>query len=145
MTTFPSGWDPDFPDQEDLLCILIQSWLDDLTPAGEATTWLPKGYTTDVDAGKVFVRVHRIGGRVDGLVDTGTIQIGVIASTRRESWRVFGVIRSRLLEFGPDDIDGVPIGEITESTGPVQIIDPQLNPDHRFVPGNFAVPCRKFR
>lgn len=146
MTTSPAAeWNPQYPDQEDLLATLIQSWLDELAPAGESCTWLPKGFIDEVDAGKVYVRVHRLGGRVDGIVDTSTIQVGVIAKTRRESWRVYGVIRDRLLEFAPDDVAGVPIADIVESTGPVQIIDPALNPDHRFVPGNFQVSCRKLR
>ncbi len=122
---------------------LLQPHLDEVN--GVAVTWLPVKDELDarLDAGGVFVRVHRLGGAVDGMVDTGTIQLGVLAKTRAMSWAVLGHLRDVLLEFAPGTVSGVAVAAIGEMTGPLQI--PELSPDLRLVQGLFRVSCRKIR
>ena len=122
---------------------IVQPHLDEVN--GKAVTWLPDAteLNTRLKAGGVVVRVHRLGGGVDGLIDVGTIQLGVVANKRSTSWAVLGHLRDVLLEFAPGDVNGVEIASIEEMTGPLQL--PELSPDRRLVQGLFRVTCRKIR
>ena len=145
---FPAGWMASYPDQERVLLAIIQPALDALDPGGVAVTWLPDDLAGVLDAGKVVVRVHRVGGGLhDRVLDTGTLQVAVIASTRATSWQALSYLRDVLIGAVDTDIsiDGqdVHVGQVDEMSGPIQI--PELNPDERLVQAMFAVTCRKVR
>lgn len=144
--TFPAWYTGGFPDRELVVLDLVQSYLDLCTPAGLACTWLPDNYAQLVAGGTPVVRIYRGGMGADGLWDAAAVQVGVIASTRADSWAVMEYLRQILLSFDhggkvtrADDSITL-ISSIEEIVGPQQI--PELNPDNRLVPATFRVECR---
>lgn len=149
MTTpvqFPNWWEGGFEDTELLALDLTRRFLDMLTPQGVAVTWLTDEHTAMVNAGVPVVRVYRGGMAADGLFDPAAVQLGVIASTRRDSWAVLEYLRQVLLSFAhggavrrADDSISM-IQSCSEVVGPQQL--PELNPDHRLVPATFRIVTR---
>lgn len=129
--------------------VVIQSALDALDPGGLAVTWIPDADVLGpmLDAGKVVVRVHRLGGGLhDRVLDTGTLQVAVLSESRATSWKVLQYLRGVLIDATDTevDVDGLThVSRIEEMTGPIQV--PELNPDERLVQAMFAVTCRKRR
>lgn len=149
MITFPNWYEGGFPDTELLVLDLVQRFLDDLDPQGLAVTWLPDNYAELVDSGAPVVRVYRGGIASRGLFDPAAVQLGVIASSRADSWAVMEYLRQILLSFdhgGPvkrEDGSVSMIESVSEVVGPQQL--PELNPDLRLVPATFRIETRRPR
>ncbi len=146
---FPDFYEGGFPDRELVMLDLTQKFLDLLTPTGEACTWLlPKHYEM-VAAGRPVVRLYRGGLGAHGLWDDAAVQVGVIASTRKDSWDVLEYLRQMYLSFehgGPvrrEDGSITMLSGISEMVGPQQL--PEINPDDRLVPATFNVQVRRPR
>lgn len=143
---FPAWYKGGFPDRELVILDLVQGFLDLCTPAGLACTWLPDNYSQLVASGAPVVRIYRGGMGADGLWDAAAVQVGVIASTRADSWAVMEYLRQILLSYDHGglvkraDDTFTSISSIEEIVGPQQI--PELNPDNRLVPATFRVECR---
>ncbi|WP_455749939.1 phage tail termination protein [Nocardia nova] len=146
MIAFPDWYEGGFPDREEVVMDLVQTYLDLLTPQGKAVTFLTEEDGALVDSGIPVVRVYRGGLNAEGLWDPAAVQLAVIAQTRADSWAVMEYLRQVMLSFehgGPvRRADGsiTLLSEVTEMNGPMQI--PELNPDHRLVPATFNVECR---
>lgn len=146
MIAFPDWYKGGFPDREEVVMDLVQTYLDLLTPQGKAVTFLTQEDGALVDSGVPVVRVYRGGLNAEGLWDPAAVQLGVIAQTRADSWAVMEYLRQVMLSFehgGPvrrADGSVTLLSEVTEMSGPMQI--PELNPDHRLVPATFNVECR---
>lgn len=143
---FPGWYSGGFPDRELVVLDLVQHYLDMMTPAGLACTWLTQDHTALIDAGTTVVRVYRGGMGADGLIDAAAIQLGVISSTRADSWAVMEYLRQIMLSFGHGGAVRRADGSLTMLTSIEEIVGPQqlpeLNPDHRLVPATFRVECR---
>lgn len=146
MITFPDWYEGGYPDAELVMLDLTQTFLDMLTPAGIAVSYLTADHTEKVNAGVPVVRVYRGGASADGLFDPAAVQLATIASTRTDSWAVMEYLRQvmRSYEHGGDvrreDGSYTVIQSVTEIVGPQQL--PELNPDHRLVPATFRVTFR---
>lgn len=146
MIAFPAWWKGGFPDAELVVLDLVQKYLDLLTPKGKAVTWLTADHTTLVDSGVPVVRVYRGGIGSNGLWDPASVQLGVIAASRADSWAVMEYLRQVMLSFNRGgavkraDNSITMIASIEEMVGPQQL--PELNPDHRLVPATFRVELR---
>lgn len=149
MITFPGWYEGGFPDTELLVLDLVQRFLDELDPAGQAVTYLPANYAEIVESGTPLVRVYRGGMASRDLFDPAAVQLGVIAASRADSWAVMEYLRQVLLSFdhgGPvkrEDGSVSMIDSISEVVGPQQL--PELNPDLRLVPATFRVVTRRPR
>lgn len=141
MIVFPDWYEGGFPDAELVMLDLVQAFLDMLTPAGEAVSWLTDDHTEKVNAGTPVVRVYRGGTAADGLFDPAAVQLATIAANRADSWAVMEYLRQvmRSYEHGGavrrEDGSYTMIQSVTEVVGPQQL--PELNPDHRLVPATF--------
>lgn len=146
MITFPTWWKGGFPDAELVVLDLVQKYLDLLTPKGKAVAWLTADHTALVDSGVPVVRVYRGGIGSNGLWDPASVQLGVIAASRADSWAVMEYLRQVMLSFNRGgavkraDNSIAMIASIEEMVGPQQL--PELNPDHRLVPATFSVEFR---
>lgn len=145
--TFPGWYEGGFPDREELVMDLVQTYLNLCTPAGTACTFLTPEIVAAVDTGAPAVRVYRGGLGANGQWDAAAVQVAVIAATRADSWAVMEYLRQVLLSFERGGLvsraDGskTAVACITEMVGPQQI--PELNPDHRMVPATFYVEVRR--
>ncbi|WP_280454778.1 hypothetical protein [Nocardia brasiliensis] len=143
---FPDFYEGGWPDRELLMCDLTQRWLDLLTPAGAAYTWLPDDLETQLDAGRVLVRIHRGGLGTEGLYDAAAVQVVTIAATRADSWAVMEYLRQMILSYEHGGAvrreDGTisHISFVEELVGPQQIFE--LDLDERMVPATFRIECR---
>ncbi|MGV9540927.1 phage tail termination protein [Nocardia beijingensis] len=143
---FPGWWQGGYPDAERVVIDLVQAYLNLLTPQGLAVAWLTSDHTALVDSGVPVVRVYRGGPASNGLVDPAAVQLGVIAASRANSWAVFEYLRQIMLSFAHggavrrEDGSLTMINSIVEIVGPQQL--PELNPDHRLIPGTFRVELR---
>lgn len=147
MISFPAWYEGGFPDREEVVMDLVQTYLDLLTPQGKAVTFLTQEDGALVESGVPVVRVYRGGLNAEGLWDPAAVQLGVIAQTRADSWAVMEYLRQIMLSYKHGGsvrrADGsvTLLSEVTEMNGPIQI--PELNPDHRLVPATFNVECRR--
>ncbi|MEV0367509.1 phage tail termination protein [Nocardia fusca] len=146
MIAFPDWWEGGYPDAELVVLDLAQTYLDMLTPAGMAVSYLTADHTELVDSGTPVVRVYRGGTAENRLFDPAAVQLGVIARTRRDSWEVLEYLRQVLRSFKSggavrrEDGSLTMIQSVSEIVGPQQL--PELNPDHRLVPATFRVTFR---
>lgn len=146
MIVFPDWYEGGWPDREEVVMDLVQTYLDLLTPQGKAVTFLTQEDGALIDSGVPVVRVFRGGLNADGLWDPAAVQLGVIAQTRKDSWDVMEYLRQILLSFehgGPvRRADGsiTLLTEVSEMGGPQQL--PELDFEHRLVLGTFNVECR---
>ena len=109
-------------------------------------TQLPEDYPSLLPLG----RLYRGGGAADVgvLSDPASVQLAIIAATRKESWELMEYCRQWLLTFADGGTVHMPgqdvlIDSVGELIGP-QLV-PELNPDARMVPLTFEVVCRKPR
>ncbi len=143
---FPDWYEGGFPDREEVVMDLVQTYLDLLTPQGKAVTFLTQEDSALVDSGVPVVRVYRGGLNADGLWDPAAVQLGVIAQTRKDSWTVLEYLRQIMLSYehgGPvrrSDGSITWLTEVSEMGGPQQLSE--LDLDHRLVLGTFNVECR---
>lgn len=149
--TFPDWYKGGYPDREWVVIDLLRPFLELVATEGETKpklrTSLPKDYAEILP----IVRVYRGGGAADvgNLTDPASVQLGVIADTREDSWSLMEYCRQIMGTYsnggGVKRKDGswTMVDSIEEMVGPSQI--PELNPDKRLVPLTFRVVCRKPR
>lgn len=108
-------------------------------------SWLPDDYPAKLPV----VRFYRGGGATDlgKLRDPASVQVGVIASTRDDSWEILDYIRQVMLALPRAggmvrrrDGSWTLVSGVGELVGPEMI--PELNPDDRLVVHTLAVDCR---
>jgi hypothetical protein len=112
----------------------------------EVVSWVPPAYATDLAAGVTFLRIFRLGGRINvdskSWVDETRIQFAALSGSRDDSWELIEFVRQTLYayRFG---------GAVTGSTSTTfivvsgEVLGPQLIPeqlrDERLVPVVFEV------
>lgn len=149
--TLPDWYKGGYPDRERVVMDLLRPFLN-LVVAENGTvptvySYIPDGYAEILP----IVRVYRGGGAADvgNLSDPASVQIGVIADTREDSWVLMEYCRQIMGTYanggGVKRKDGswTMVDSIEEMVGPQQL--PELNPDKRLVPLTFRVVCRKPR
>jgi hypothetical protein len=134
-----------YPDAEEVVMDLLQPWLDRITPAGLACTYIPD----DLRAHLPIVRIFRTGGGEDpdSRLDWSSIRLAVIGESRSDSWKVAEYCREAMFSYRDGGrvlrLDGshTVVHSVAEMVGP-QLL-PELNPDVRMVPIMFRVEIKR--
>lgn len=132
-------------DVEDLVCGLLEAPAGRCSPAPEIVTFIPPNYS-DALADRPLIVVQRIGGAAAAAdqVDVALVELGVLATTRADGWKLLGYLRSWLLSVpGTMDADRVRLVGIEEIAGPT--MPAWVNPDHRWVRITLRVALRRPR
>ena len=126
-----------YPDAEDVLTDL-------LADLGTAVTALPEEEDFGFELLPMIV-VNRIGGAEDGITDHPIMAVLVVAKSRREAWRVSGLVRERIasVNIEPTEAGGVLIDASREVEGNNQV--PDINPDNRVVDSTYVLDFRAMR
>lgn len=141
MVSFPPWWKGGYPDVEKLLAkSLIQPWLGDV----KVEYWLPADALEQIQDGVEFLRVRRIGGRINlnEKRDEPVVQFAALTKSRDISYELIEFVRSGVLEPFMEAVAIVPgtphkLGCEGEIVGPQSI--PESIRDERLVPSTFVL------
>lgn len=141
---FPAWYQGGNPDTEKLLESLFAPLLTDVL----FVPWLPKPdtYEDQLNSGKAFLRIARVGGRMnlDQNRDEPRVQLAAVAKSRQTSWDLIEFCRQVLWSFQRGGI--VPGTTHTLYTAE-EVLGPQLIPENivepRLVPATFGLLTRK--
>lgn len=143
MVTLPKK--STFPDAEQVVCDYVDEMLKPVTPEIKAYTYLPNMTTSDLDDGKAFVLVQRVGGIANysqRAVDMAIIELTVVAATRMDSWEVLGYLRDCFYEAASGvEAGGSRIVSVKETSGPSEMMF--ADPKQRAVKFLFQIGIRR--
>lgn len=141
MVSFPPWWKGGYPDAEKLL---TDSLLQPQLPDTNVTYWLPSNALEQIQDGVAFLRVRRIGGRINTgeKRDEPVVQFAALTKSRDTSYELIEFVRSGVLESFMDAVAIVPgtphkLGCEGEIVGPQSIPEPIR--DERLVPATFVL------
>lgn len=135
-----------FADAEAIVCDYIDELLDGTDPQVRAVTFLPDSSASDLDDGKPFVLVQRVGGLADysdrAPVDMALIELSVISATRADSWAIVSYIRQKLYDLASGgEVTRRRITSVEEANGPSEIMF--ADPKQRAVRFLFRIGIRR--
>jgi hypothetical protein len=141
---YPAWYQGGQPDVERVMRDLFAA----LLPSVSVVSWLPPDYAAQLTDGIAFLRVFRMGGRLNienrNWVDETRVQVAALTATRDDSWALIEFVRQVLYAYR----DG---GNVSVSSNgstafievPGEVVGPQLIPeamrDERLVPVTFDV------
>lgn len=144
MITYPAWYQGGCPDVERVLRDLLASLLPDVS----VVSWLPPDYANQLLDGTAFIRVFRMGGRLNienrNWVDETRVQVAALTASRNDSWALIEFVRQVLYSFRDGGTVSVTSnGSTAFIEVPGEVVGPQLIPeamrDERLVPVTFDV------
>lgn len=142
MIGYPAWYVGGCPDVEKVMRDLFA----DLLTGVSVVSWLPPDYSARLDAGDAYLRVFRLGGRINvdtrAWVDETRVQFAALSKSRDASWALTEFVRQALYQYRDG---GHVVGSDSTTFIVVQgeIIGPQLIPeqlrDERLVPVTFEI------
>ncbi len=141
MVSFPPWWKGGYPDVEKLLANAL---IGPLLPGTKVEYWLPGNALEQIQGGTEFLRVRRLGGRINTgeKRDEPVVQFAALTKSRDASYELIEFVRTGVLEPFMDAVAIVPgtphkLGCEGEIVGPQQIPEPIR--DERLVPATFVL------
>lgn len=142
MIGYPVWYRGGCPDVERVLRDLLSAQLTGVS----VVSWLPPDYATTLTDGGAFVRVFRMGGRINvdnrNWVDEARVQIAALCAGRDDSWALIEFIRQVMYAYR-DGGSVLSNGSKVFIEVPGEVVGPQLIPeamrDERLVPVTFDV------
>lgn len=142
MIGYPGWYAGGCPDVERVMRDLFGSLLTGV----EVVSWLPPDYPSHLATGNAYLRVFRLGGRVNvdtrAWVDEARVQFAALSNSRDDSWALTEFVRQTLYAFR-DGGHVVGSDSTTFIAVPGEIVGPQLIPeqlrDERLVPVTFEI------
>lgn len=142
MIGYPVWYEGGCPDVERVLRDLLSPLLTGV----EVVSWLPPDYANTLANGTAFLRVFRMGGRINvdnrNWVDETRVQIAALSTYRDDSWALIEFVRQVLYAYR----EGGHVSSAGSQTFievPGEVVGPQLIPeamrDERLVPVTFDV------
>lgn len=142
MIGYPAWYQGGCPDVERVIRDLFSGLLTGV----DVVSWVPPDYASTLAAGGAFLRVFRLGGRINvdsrAWVDETRVQFAALSSSRDDSWQLIEFVRQVLYAFRDG---GTVVGpsSTTFIVVPGEVVGPQLIPeqmrDERLVPVTFDV------
>lgn len=118
----------------------------DLLTGVEVVSWVPPDYASQLASGIAYLRIFRLGGRINvdskSWVDETRVQFAALSASRDDSWHLIEFVRQILYAFR---FGGAVIGSASTAFIVVdgEVVGPQLIPeqmrDERLVPVTFEV------
>jgi hypothetical protein len=142
VITFPAWYAGGCPDVERVLRDLFSG----LLPGVQVVSWVPPDYAASLATGTPFLRVFRVGGRINvenrNWVDETRVQLAALCTGRDDSWALIEFVRQILYAYR-DGGHVLSSGSTTFIQVPGEVVGPQLIPeamrDERLVPVTFDV------
>lgn len=142
MIGYPAWYEGGCPDVEAVMRDLFLGLLTGV----EVVSWMPPDYASKLATGVSYLRVFRLGGRINvdsrAWVDETRIQFAALSASRDDSWHLIEFVRQVLYMFRDG---GHVVGQSTTTfiAVPGEVVGPQLFPeqmrDERLVPVTFEV------
>jgi len=139
---YPAWYEGGQPDVEKV----IRDLFGGLLTGVEVVSWVPPDYASQLASGISFLRVFRLGGRINvdtkSWVDETRVQIAALSASRDDSWNLIEFVRQTLYAYRNG---GTVVGpsSTTFIVVPGEVVGPQLLPeqlrDERLVPVTFEV------
>lgn len=142
MIGYPAWYEGGCPDVERVMKTLFDGLLANV----EVVSWMPPDYADTLAAGGSFLRIYRLGGRINvenrAWVDEARVQFAALCTSRDESWQLVEFVRQMLYAFRDG---GTVVGQTATTFVAVagEVVGPQLIPeqmrDERLVSVTFDV------
>lgn len=142
MIGYPDWYEGGCPDVEAVMRDLFM----DLLTGVEVVSWVPPDYASQLASGIAYLRIFRLGGRINvdskSWVDETRVQFAALSASRDDSWHLIEFVRQILYAFR---FGGAVIGSASTAFIVVdgEVVGPQLIPeqmrDERLVPVTFEV------
>lgn len=140
---YPPWYQGGCPDVERVMRDLFA----DLLTGVEVVAWMPPDYANQLASGVSFLRIFRLGGRINvdnrAWVDETRVQFAALSESRDDSWALVEFVRQVLYAYREGG--GHVVGPTTTTfiAVPGEVVGPQLIPeqmrDERLVPVTFDV------
>lgn len=142
MIGYPVWYEGGCPDVEKVMRTLFAPLLSGV----EVVSWLPPDYPSHLGSGGAYLRVFRLGGRLNidnrAWIDEARVQFAALSNSRDDSWQLMEFVRQVLYAYREG-------GHVTGSSSttfiavPGELVGPQLIPeqlrDERLVPVTFEI------